>query len=71
MQSFARERVEALGEIDGYVLKKNSPSCGLERIRVYRDGTVTVYDLSNPAHAGTRLRPNDLIEVPAKPWIER
>ncbi|MFT5049832.1 MAG: hypothetical protein ACI8QZ_001225 [Chlamydiales bacterium] len=26
-------------DLDGYILKKNSPSCGLERIRVYRNGT--------------------------------
>jgi len=35
MQAFSRERVESLGDIDGYVLKKNSPSCGLERLRVF------------------------------------
>jgi uncharacterized protein YbgA (DUF1722 family)/uncharacterized protein YbbK (DUF523 family) len=39
MKAYARRRVEALaGEgLSGYVLKKDSPSCGLERVRVYRD----------------------------------
>ncbi len=44
MQTFAETRVEALdagaadaGGLDGFVLKKGSPSCGLERIRVYRE----------------------------------
>jgi uncharacterized protein YbbK (DUF523 family) len=37
MRSYARERVAALaGErLSGYVLKKNSPSCGMERVRIY------------------------------------
>lgn len=38
MTDFTRKRVSFLDEagIDGYVLKKNSPSCGMERVRVYR-----------------------------------
>jgi uncharacterized protein YbgA (DUF1722 family)/uncharacterized protein YbbK (DUF523 family) len=37
MQRFARHRLEALAalELDGYVLKRASPSCGLFRVRVY------------------------------------
>jgi uncharacterized protein YbgA (DUF1722 family)/uncharacterized protein YbbK (DUF523 family) len=37
MQSWARRRLEELAalKLDGYVLKKNSPSCGLFRVRVY------------------------------------
>jgi len=30
-------RVASLPALDGFVLKKNSPSCGLERVRVYRE----------------------------------
>lgn len=30
-------KVSALGHLDGYILMKNSPSCGLERIKVYQD----------------------------------
>ncbi|MHB1847014.1 MAG: YbgA family protein [Deltaproteobacteria bacterium] len=50
MQAWAEERVTRLAaqDLDGFVLKKDSPSCGLERVRVYsrrreqpptRDGT--------------------------------
>jgi len=48
MNSYAQRRVVALGgeELSGYVLKKDSPSCGMERVRIYgssgtptRDGT--------------------------------
>ncbi len=37
MRAFARRRARALAELDlcGYVLKKDSPSCGMERVRVY------------------------------------
>lgn len=40
MRSFAERRVTQLMELDldGYVLKKNSPSCGMERIKSYRNG---------------------------------
>ena len=37
MRTFAAQRLEALaGEgLCGYILKKDSPSCGIERVRVY------------------------------------
>jgi uncharacterized protein YbgA (DUF1722 family)/uncharacterized protein YbbK (DUF523 family) len=37
MNSYAERRVIAFGreELSGYVLKKDSPSCGMERVRVY------------------------------------
>lgn len=38
MQALARSRVEALADegLSGYVLKKDSPSCGMQRVKVYR-----------------------------------
>ena len=38
MRELSRGRVEALAGmgLDGYVLKKDSPSCGMERVRVYQ-----------------------------------
>src|SRR6476619_5529171 len=37
MAALARRRVAALARLDlsGYVLKKDSPSCGMERVRVH------------------------------------
>ena len=37
MEAWARTRVEALSfeDLSGYVLKKDSPSCGMERVKVY------------------------------------
>jgi uncharacterized protein YbgA (DUF1722 family)/uncharacterized protein YbbK (DUF523 family) len=38
MQSWAKARLDALAELDlsGYILKSDSPSCGMEGVRVYR-----------------------------------
>jgi uncharacterized protein YbgA (DUF1722 family) len=40
MARLARARVDALARLrlDGYVLKKDSPSCGMERVRVFGRG---------------------------------
>lgn len=37
MRAWGQRRVEALAgmDLDGYVLKKDSPSCGMERVKVY------------------------------------
>jgi uncharacterized protein YbgA (DUF1722 family)/uncharacterized protein YbbK (DUF523 family) len=43
MQRYAAERLRALARLDlhGYIVKKDSPSCGMERVRVYsQDGVV-------------------------------
>jgi len=43
MGSYAARRVEELGDkgLCGYVLKKGSPSCGMERVKVYGAGMPT------------------------------
>lgn len=40
MQAWCRETVEevAAAELHGFVLAKGSPSCGMERVKVYKDG---------------------------------
>ncbi len=39
MEKYARRRVEALARLDlcGYILKKDSPSCGLMRVKVWNE----------------------------------
>lgn len=39
MRTYARRRVEQLAgmSLSGFILKKDSPSCGLERVQVHRD----------------------------------
>lgn len=38
MERYSKKRVDALAreDLSGYILKKDSPSCGMERVRVYR-----------------------------------
>jgi uncharacterized protein YbgA (DUF1722 family)/uncharacterized protein YbbK (DUF523 family) len=38
MQAWAKARLDALAKLDlsGYILKSDSPSCGMERVRLYR-----------------------------------
>src|SRR5205809_3330767 len=40
MRGYARRRLEELADADlcGFVLKKDSPTCGLERVKVYGTG---------------------------------
>ncbi len=40
MRRFARARVRTLSQesLSGYIFKRSSPSCGVERVKVYRDG---------------------------------
>lgn len=44
MVAYARARVETFAQLDlcGYVLKSDSPSCGLERVRVYGKGGMAI-----------------------------
>lgn len=40
MDALSRERIEALraSRLEGFVLKKGSPSCGMERVKIYSEG---------------------------------
>jgi uncharacterized protein YbgA (DUF1722 family)/uncharacterized protein YbbK (DUF523 family) len=55
MAAYARRRVAQLGaeDLSGYVLKKDSPSCGLERVKIY--GTAGVPEKSGRGMFARRL----------------
>jgi uncharacterized protein YbgA (DUF1722 family) len=57
MNEYARRKVEELAgaDLSGYILKKDSPSCGMERVRVY-DGN------RSPSRAGRGLFAGVLME---------
>lgn len=57
MQTWARARLEALAaqELHGYVLKKDSPSCGLFRVRVYGEKGM-------PARTGQGIFARELVK---------
>jgi uncharacterized protein YbgA (DUF1722 family)/uncharacterized protein YbbK (DUF523 family) len=66
MDSYAERRVERLRSegLSGYVLKKDSPSCGLERVKVYNGRRV-------PAKSGRGLFAAKLVEwLPNLPIAE-
>lgn len=37
MQRFAKQRVSKFKDLDGYILKKDSPSCGMTKVKVYQE----------------------------------
>ncbi len=37
MEDFSERQIRALSDISGYILKSKSPSCGMERVKVYGD----------------------------------
>lgn len=37
MNTFSTEKVEKLSHLDGYIFKKGSPTCGMERVKVYQE----------------------------------
>lgn len=46
MEIYARRRADGLAKMNlsGYVLKKNSPSCGMDRVRVYNEAGMPTRD---------------------------
>lgn len=65
MNSYAQRRVAALGRegLCGYILKKDSPSCGMERVRVYGSSGMPTRDGSGLfAAALMRRYPNLPVE---------
>jgi uncharacterized protein YbgA (DUF1722 family)/uncharacterized protein YbbK (DUF523 family) len=64
MTRFARRRVRDLAgaDLSGYVLKKDSPSCGLERVRVHHGSTRTRTGRGLFAEVLTQAMPNLPIE---------
>jgi uncharacterized protein YbgA (DUF1722 family)/uncharacterized protein YbbK (DUF523 family) len=39
MRAFSEKRVSAFNELDGFIFKKDSPSCGMERVPVFNNKT--------------------------------
>ena len=65
MASYAERRSRALGaeELSGYILKKDSPSCGMERVRVYAEnGMPSRSGVGLFAEAFMRRHPNLPVE---------
>ncbi|PIJ48770.1 hypothetical protein BL250_02625 [Erwinia sp. OLTSP20] len=61
MQQFSRQKVASLGHLCGYIVCAKSPSCGMERVRVYQP------DSNNNRKAGRGLFTDQLMR--AMPWL--
>jgi uncharacterized protein YbbK (DUF523 family)/uncharacterized protein YbgA (DUF1722 family) len=73
MERWSARRLAELQELDldGYVLKKNSPSCGLERVRVHADENTQNTRSAARSHRGTGLFAAALrAKLPALPLTE-
>ena len=61
MNEFTRNRIARFEKLCGYIVCKNSPSCGMERVRVYET------DEKNNRKAGRGLYTQQLMET--YPWL--
>jgi uncharacterized protein YbgA (DUF1722 family)/uncharacterized protein YbbK (DUF523 family) len=60
LRDFGETMAAELKDIDGYILKKNSPSCGMERVRVHGTGGA-------PSRTGAGIYAQALME--RRPWL--
>ena len=60
LQRFGGAMAAKLGDIDGYILKKDSPSCGMERVRVHVTGGA-------PSRTGVGIYARALMA--RRPWL--
>ncbi|WP_050756140.1 YbgA family protein [Nitrococcus mobilis] len=62
LAEYARRMARELGDISGYIFKSKSPSCGMERVKVYgRDGSLR--GSGRGIYAAEIMRANSLLPV--------
>lgn len=64
MENFAEERISHLSDLCGYVVAKNSPSCGMERVKLWQD-------VKRDGGFKTELRDRDGVGVFTRLLMER
>lgn len=65
LREYADSVIPSLAGLSGYILKKNSPSCGMERVRIYPPGD------GPPSLTGSGIFANELLSAcPALPVEE-
>jgi len=62
MTTWSAERVQTFADLDGYVLKSDSPSCGLQGVRVHGSAGVTGVGRGLFAEALVRMLPDLPVE---------
>jgi uncharacterized protein YbgA (DUF1722 family)/uncharacterized protein YbbK (DUF523 family) len=63
MEAFATQRISKLGVLDGYVFKKDSPSCGFERVPVTHESTGQKTRIGTGVFARKFMELNPLVPV--------
>ncbi len=65
MKSWAKKRADQLAEedLDGFILQGKSPSCGMERVRVYRDTGMPHNQSSSGLFAAALMDRNPMLVV--------
>lgn len=57
LNDYSRRQAQQLGGLSGFILKKDSPSCGMERVRVYSE------EKGMPAHRGAGVFAHHLMQT--------
>lgn len=60
LHQFGEAMAEGLNDIDGYILKQDSPSCGMERVRVHETDEI-------PSHVGVGIYAQAFMA--RRPWL--
>ena len=61
LQLFAQEQIPGLSEVSGYILMQRSPSCGMERVKVYHKNGNPLGKSSPGIYAGTLMKAMPLL----------
>ena len=71
LQQFALQQADALRGIDGYIFKKNSPSCGLARVKLFARPNQSMRRQGTGLYAATLTRALPLLPVEEEDAFEQ
>ncbi|MCW8884310.1 MAG: DUF523 and DUF1722 domain-containing protein [Motiliproteus sp.] len=63
LRDFARDQQPQLQQLAGYILMKNSPSCGMERVKIYQDNGYPHRQSGSGLFAAELMEANPLLPV--------
>jgi uncharacterized protein YbgA (DUF1722 family)/uncharacterized protein YbbK (DUF523 family) len=63
MNKFSQEKAQQLDDLCGYIFMKNSPSCGVYRVKVYQENGYPAADAGRGVYAKAVMEANPLLPV--------
>lgn len=63
MVSFSEKKAQSLTDISGYILKSKSPSCGMERIRIYKEKQNALNETTSGLYARALMKHQPLLPL--------